>query len=524
MLTLTKAVLTGVPGPSGWSQVHEFLPTDPEKLKARGHLFAVITAPEAGREVLSRLHEEYFGEVAVKPFNALKLAVEKVSKEFESEGGGVEIAAISFVEGVVYSACGGGSRVMIDRDGSLATILESKEREVSSASGFPKAGDMIIAGSKSFFAKIPFEKIKTALSSGSPDTSIETLAPLVHEDPNSGGIGAVVVKFAEEEVKEERKIFIRPQLDFGTSPRAKKTTLLVGILLLAILAISIGFGVKQKSSKEKQARETERQLEAEAQEAAGYFKAEPELFLDLTLLSSGFKGDKLSFSNNNLFVLDKGSKKIVGIELPSKKSKVVVGQGKLNEVTDIASYEDRVFILAPDGVKEVEDEVKSVVEKDWEGEALIHAFAANLYVLDKSAGAIFRFSGSDEGFGSRQNWLAAGTKPDFNSATAWTFDGAIYVLTSGRVLKFSQGSPQNFSLPSEVQRADAIFAGDENEFVYILDKSGGKVVVTQKNGQFKAQYASDKISEAVGLIASEAERKIILLTGEKLLSIEMKHL
>ena len=138
---------------------------------------------------------------------------------------------------------------------------------------------------------------------------------------------------------------------------------------------------------------------------------------------------------------------------------------------------------------------------------------------------IYRFSGSDEGFGGKQDWLSASTKPDLSGAKSWTFDGAIYVLTtSGKVVKFSGGSSQNFSLPAEVSSADAIFGNDENEFLYVLDRMGKKVVVVSKNGAFKAQYSSDKISEAVGLMASEKEGKIILLTGEKLLIIEMRQL
>jgi len=44
-----------------------------------------------------------------------------------------------------------------------------------------------------------------------------------------------------------------------------------------------------------------------------------------------------------------------------------------------------------------------------------------------------------------------------------------------------------------------------------------------KDGKFKAQYISSDISQAKGLVVSEEERKIILLTGERLLSIEMEH-
>lgn len=320
------------------------------------------------------------------------------------------------------------------------------------------------------------------------------------------------------------------RVSFYTEPRfepdfkSKRTTFSVGIILLTILIVSVGFGVRQKSVKQKADEAASQEQEARAREEAGFFEATPELFLDLTLLSSGFKGDTLSASSGNLYVLDKNSKKIVAIEIANKKSGVVAGQGKLSEAFDLASYEDRVFVLDSEGIKEVDEDLTKVVEKDWGGEALIQAFAGNLYVLDKTAGAVYRYAGSDDTFGSKQNWLSSSTKPDFSSASAWTFDGSIYVLTGSKILKFSQGSPQVFSLPGEVLSVAAVYADEENQYFYVLDKENGKVFALEKDGKFKAQYSSEEIKNAVNLIASEAEKKTILLTGEKLLSIEMRHL
>src|SRR5688572_14364787 len=116
MLDITSGKVTATPGPSGWAQVHDFVPDDIEKQKVRGHLFAVVATKKvvegvetvaAGRELLSRLHEEYFGNLEEKPFNALKNATEKVIQEFKNTWGDVEIAACAVVNDVVYSASGG---------------------------------------------------------------------------------------------------------------------------------------------------------------------------------------------------------------------------------------------------------------------------------------------------------------------------------------------------------------------------------------------------------------------------------
>jgi hypothetical protein len=189
-LEVASAKLTGNPDPSGWAQVHEFSPQEEEKLKARGHLFAVISTGRheegvdsvvAGRELLSRLHEEYFGEITKPAFISLKEAVEKVITEFTASWGEVEIAAAVYLNGVVYSVAGGGAQAVLFRDGMLAKILESGgDAGTISASGYPKEGDIFLLATNNFFATLPNGVIKAALEGHDPGGAAESLAPYIH--------------------------------------------------------------------------------------------------------------------------------------------------------------------------------------------------------------------------------------------------------------------------------------------------------------------------------------------------------
>jgi hypothetical protein len=167
--------VTSQPGPSGWTQVYDFTPDEPELIRTRGRLFAVLTTEKIGfgidtlaaeREITGRLHDEYFSSLEKNAFDALKYAAQKITEEFKNKWGSVEIAACAFINEVIYSVASGGSRVMICRDGALATILESGE-EVITASGYPKERDVVLLATKAFFRKIGVETIKAALVSGS---------------------------------------------------------------------------------------------------------------------------------------------------------------------------------------------------------------------------------------------------------------------------------------------------------------------------------------------------------------------
>jgi hypothetical protein len=635
MLTPVASKLTGAPGASGWTQVHEFTPEDPEKLKFRGHLFAVISTshtesasgPEglrpggdidtitAGRELLARFHEEYYGNVDGKPFNALKSATQKVADEFRDFWGDVEIVAAAFVDNVVYSSAIGGGGVMIFRSGSLGKILESGKGQVVVASGFPQSGDVILLATKIFFDKVPHGVIKAALSASTLEDSIESLGPMVLGTENQGNLGVVVIKFEEKKEAEAvftpevgssfkntlafkvkiqgaigsifkfkgipgRNIYLRTEPVEEVSPRSKKLTFMVAAILLFLLAVSIGFGIRQKNINDLKNKyqgilqqasdevdqaislasvdsERSRQLFSDSEQklnqiesmnvkdskidalskkiadsraaVLGEYEETPQMFLDLTLLSSGFKGDAISFSGGTIYVLDKAGQRIVSVDISTKRSLVVAGPSVLNSVESITAYENDVYVLEGDGIYEVDSgNNNKVIDKTWSGDAFISAFAGNIYVMDKSGNTIYRYQGQNGAFPNKEVWLSSGTNVNFSNVSQMAVDGSIYALyPNSKILKFSQGSPQNFYVTGvvpEIGNIDAVYASPDNQYLYLLDRAGSRVVVTDKKGVYKAQYVDPTISQSTNLLASEADNKIILLTGDKLYSIDLNGL
>ena len=632
---LTSAKITGNPGSSGWAQVHEFRPEDDQKLALRGHIFAVVATSRqevgvdsvvTGRELLARLHEEYYGKEEGTAFNTLKSALEKVIDEFKNSWGDVQIAATVSIGEVVYSAAGGGAQISIFRNGMLASILESTKEEVVVASGYPKDGDMLILGTKMFFDAFPSGIIKDALEGKEPALATESLAPAIHTKEDAGSLGVVILKFektdglfAQEKptippmssqavVRQEkagvgqkinalikgmgskinalvaknlpeRRIYIKGLPEEGVSTKNRKTTFLVGVILLVLLVLSIGFGIRQKQIKEEKSKYTTRLVQAihEADEAIGLvsldadrakelfansrataetlksegvkdpdleslitkldqnqgnvlgeYKDEPQLFLDLSILSDGFTGDELSGSSDKFYVLDKKGKKIVGISTATKKTAVVAGPDQVIGAEGLASYEDRAFILTLEGIYEVGKTKTLAAVKDWTGEVITYLYAGNIYLVEKDANMIWRLTGSGTSFGTKQKWLSPGVTVDFSKVRGVTIDGSIWTITtSGKIVRFSLGNPQNIT-PTGIfpvlASIDAVYTNESLAGVYLLDKTNKRIVVLTKDGKYKAQYLSDKIGEATDLVVSEKDKKIILLTGQKLLFLEVKHL
>ena len=374
----------------------------------------------------------------------------------------------------------------------------------------------------------------------------------------------------------QRKIYLKgkPVEEFTEK---KKTTLSVGTILLILLVVSIGFGIRQKTIKDRKsgykdrldeanhkynqalslfevelvrAREIFREaytiaiqlkeegikdsevdglvenIEANKGEILGEYHKEALLFRDLSLISSGFLGDELSYSLGKLYVLDKNSKKVASILVDSKKTEVVAGPDKLGEVNSFSAYEDSVYVLENDGIYKVDKNRKKVIDKDWEGDVVVKAYAGNIYMLEKAANMIWRYVGVEEGFSSKQKWLAPGVEPDFSLIDKMSIDGLIWITTSSnKILKFSHGSPQNFSISGEypnLTQIDGFYTNEELKNVYVLDKDKKRIAVFDKEAKFQAQYFSEALAEAKDYVVSEKEKKIIFLTGDRLYSLDIQ--
>jgi hypothetical protein len=377
----------------------------------------------------------------------------------------------------------------------------------------------------------------------------------------------------------ERKIFIgNPIGDVGVN-RGRKLYISVGVILLLLLTVSIGFGIKRNTEQKRKSQYQDRLVSARHQfdEAVGLYQldtnrarelysesyrvvnqlisegvsdteldalsadlanergrilgeyeSKTELFVELSLISDGFVGAKLFSTDENLYVLNEGSDRIITVAYNTKRSEVVAGPDRVSGTKEIAVYSERVYLVKDDGVYEMGDGDSRVIDIDLGGDFLIYSYAGNIYILRKNLGVIERYTAGESGFSSGANWMSSGVEPDFSNVISWAIDGSIWTLDAfGGIDRFTLGNPQVFNVSGvapAITNPKAIFTSESSEFLYVLDPQESRVVVIDKEGNFKAQYKGEGIKEAKAFAVSEREKKIIILTGEKLYSIESKHL
>ena len=391
----------------------------------------------------------------------------------------------------------------------------------------------------------------------------------------------LTIKVEEEETKHEDNIFLNsvPAYDattkFDLTSTKRKTTLTVGVLILILLVASVVFGINQKNkikfkeesekkliiattnfeksiTEENLDKTSSRELFVSAKEIAfelredgyesdslsklisditskeaevlGEIKVESKELMDLTLQTSGFGGDWVFSTGEDIFVFDKTNKDVIQVDANGKDAKKIAGKDVLEGVKQLASYGDRLFSLNDDGIYEITKTKEKVKEKDW-GESLFYLYSGNIYLTDMGSNMIYRFAGNNNSFSDKTEWLAPGIEVDLSKVIDMTIDGSIWLLSSsGKATKFTNGNPSVIlmkGIVEELNSPTAIYTNEKLKYVYILEKETGRVIALEKNGNFKLQYKSDAIKEAKDLVVSEDESKIILLTGPKLMYIQL---
>lgn len=303
------AKIVGLPSSGSWAQIHSFAAQEKEKQESHGELIAVIvlknvsgalSAVEIGREVLARLHEEYFGREEGTVLDRISAALKKISKEFSSLE--PEITASVLWKDYVYLCGLGGGAVFLYREGKLAKLLGREQEETVCVSGKVLAGDVFLSGTEGISLVLKNSEVLKSLSEGASSQELaDVIAPLVHKTGQAGVAAAVVgITEAEERVEEEilsidaqkggkKRTGMGKDLFVGRVGRrlqkfiftlaaklpekgvyvkkpgsGRRTAVSVGVILILLFSASIFFGIRQKGLKQYMSSYKDRLLQAES--------------------------------------------------------------------------------------------------------------------------------------------------------------------------------------------------------------------------------------------------------------------
>lgn len=256
------------------------------------------------------------------------------------------------------------------------------------------------------------------------------------------------------------------------------------------------------------------------------------VFLDLDLVKKDFKASQISLSKNKLLLLDPGTKTLVTIDLTKKSNEILAGSEKLGEATLASLNGGLAFVYSKDkGLLKVDttnSKVSAVskVDKGWGEIKDIYGFAGNIYTLDSGKNMIWKYLPAAAGYSDKREYLTKGTKADLTGSLRMQIESSIFVLKSGgEILRFTKGDKDNFSysgLPGGVKDPKSIFTSSDVDNLYVLDSGNSRLLILTKTGSYKGQVTGDKFATATDLVVDELGKKVYLLDGSKIYSVDLK--
>ena len=99
------------------------------------------------------------------------------------------------------------------------------------------------------------------------------------------------------------------------------------------------------------------------------------------------------------------------------------------------------------------------------------------------------------------------------------------LFSDGTIVKYVRGVKDVFvitGLDEALVEPIKIYTSPEVDNLYILDRQSTRVVVIGKNGEYQSQFRWPGVAGAKDLVVSEELKKILLLTGEKVFSLDLQ--
>lgn len=282
-----------------------------------------------------------------------------------------------------------------------------------------------------------------------------------------------------------------------------------------------------------EALEFKKRVESEADSILQQFKqAEFPLFLDLGLIKKDLTATNFSLSVGTLLILDNQSKSLVSVDLAKKSNQVLAGNEQLGDGQAASINGSFAFVFSKDkGLLRVDSTNKKVTsisktDKNWGSIVDIAGFASNIYLLDATANQIWKYVPTSSGYSDRQEYLAKDVKGDFSKSLRMQIESSVYILKQGgEILRFTKGMKDNFSLgglDKGVLDPKSFFTSSDTDNLYVLDSGNSRLLILTKTGNFKGQISGDKFGVATDLVVDEKEKKVYLLEGSKIYSVDLK--
>lgn len=254
------------------------------------------------------------------------------------------------------------------------------------------------------------------------------------------------------------------------------------------------------------------------------------LFLDMDLVKKNFRADRLSMSAGKLLLMDPAVKTLVLVDLTKKSNQILAGEEQLADAKSFSLNGGLAFVYSKDkGVLRIDTTNQKIVtvskpDSELGNVADIYGFAGNVYLLDTTKNMIWKYLPTSDSYSEKREYLT--DKADLSNALRMQIESSVYILKSGgEILRFTRGVKDNFSiggLDKNIKNPKSFFVSSDTDNLYVLDSGNSRLLILTKTGAYKGQITGDKFGSASDLVVDEQAKKVYLLEGSKIYTVDLK--
>jgi hypothetical protein len=255
---------------------------------------------------------------------------------------------------------------------------------------------------------------------------------------------------------------------------------------------------------------------------------------ELTALSPSAADGQLVapvLSKDTVYAADLSGAAIMKIDLTSKEvTRIPIPPGT-GQIVGATEGTTSILFATQDGkllaLTKADDTLKPMTWQHAKSSSTqdIVLYSSKLYSLDPSHNQVWRTQNSGGGFSSEAAYIKA-TDASLQDAVSMAIDSNVYILKSdGTLLRFLSGGQEGFGLVSidpPLRAASSVWTDMTSQFIYVTDPADKRVLVYDKNGALKAQITSSQFHTPRDISVDEANKRMVLVDGNRLLFIPMQ--
>lgn len=236
-------------------------------------------------------------------------------------------------------------------------------------------------------------------------------------------------------------------------------------------------------------------------------------------------------ADKQIYVLDNNTKLLYNVSLNSKSVKNIPIDDKIIGSLNFPVVDNinNIYFLKNNGFVKFEIGTStsifsnlslknSTMEKDVAG---VTIFNNKIYLVNLKDSQIYKYDKLTDAPLSGTPWLKE--TADLTNATDISIDGKIYILVKNRILVFATGNKEDFKLDDimpALEEPARLFVSPILDYIYLLEPKNNRLLVFNKQGALISQFVSEKFNNLRDFIVDEAGKKIYILNGSYLYSID----